>query len=183
MRSAKQNWLKACCVFGLVFASCTNAFAQVDPFEPPYAFGLSPATVSWSDHDARFLRRNRRVAAAGKVLTVVGRISALSLSIAGTTFRDPAYWAFVGASVAGELTWSSADLRATKRLEGSGLHLRRGAAVAAVVGAVLLAPLTWIAGPIASARIREARGDLKELGFTARGAPLDVRGAGFVLKF
>lgn len=100
--------------------------------------------------------RNRRFAMAGKILTVVGRLVTVGALIADNEAGSP-YWGLMGVATAGELMWSGSDLRATNQLRERGYRLRKGAAIASVVGAVVFPPLTWIAGSIQSSRLREAR--------------------------
>ncbi len=138
----------------------------------------------WSAEDESWFRTNRRIATAGKVITVAGRIAVLAVVIAGVgTFEDPEYWATASVAFTGELMWSIADLRATNRIASRGIHIRSGAAIASLVGALVFAPITWIAGPMASARLRHAHDDLARMPGQASTRSLDVKGAGLTLKF
>lgn len=171
-------------VAGLTWATSTVAAQATSvPYHPSNAL-LAPATPRWSQADARWIRTNRRIAAAGKALTVAGRIAVIATVIAGAQpFEDPEYWAALGVAGTGELMWSIADLRATNRLNDRGARLRRGAAITSMIGAVTLAPLTWIAGPIASARIRATHADLVPTSSMNQSPALSVRGASLTVHF
>jgi hypothetical protein len=60
---------------------------------------------------------------------------------------------------AGQLTWTGSDLRGALELGRRGVRVTRLPGIVAVCGAVLLSPIAWIAGPIQSARIRQAHHD------------------------
>jgi hypothetical protein len=78
------------------------------------------------------------------------------------------------------MMWSIADLRATNRFNDRGVPVRRGAAIASLVGSFTLAPITWIGGPIASARLRNAH---HETGTAARTEGMRVIGATLSMRF
>jgi hypothetical protein len=167
---------------GPVYESPASGMAS---FAPPFG---PAAHYSWSPEDADWLSTNRHIALAGKLLTVVGRLSLFGAVIAGADFRDPTYWACLATANTGELMWSIADLRAVNRLRERNGRTRRGAAIASLVGAFTLAPITWIAGPVASAQIREERGQLEGTAANGPGtrsavARFDAYGAGLKLRF
>lgn len=153
-------------------------------FAPPPNALTTSLSARWSAADESWLHTNRRIAIAGKVLTVVGRVTAIASVIAGAQLlEDPEYWAALGVAGTGELMWSIADLRAINRLDAAGLRVRRGAAITSVIGSLTLAPLTWIAGPIASARIRAAHADLLPTSSMNPPPALSVRGASLTIRF
>lgn len=153
------------------------------PTDSASAFSVR-STPAWSHADERWFRTNRRIATTGKVLTVVGRIAVIATLAAGAEpFSDPEYWGALSVASTGELMWSIADLRALNRLVDRGAPARRGAGITSLVGAVTLAPLTWIAGPIASARIRAAHADLIPASSMNAPPAVSVRGASLTVRF
>jgi hypothetical protein len=135
------------------------------------------ATTSWPASDEARYDRNRLFATLGKVLTVVGRISAVSLAAAGYA---PQWLAGAAVATTGELMWSISELVETNRFQARHFRVRRAAPITAVVGAFTLAPITWIAGPVASARLRDLHRDV--MGFPVARGP-QVWGAGLTLQF
>lgn len=138
----------------------------------------------WTSADEAWFERNRRFATAGKVLTVVGRVTTMLVLSTGDR-QDSPYWGMMGVAGLGELMWSGSDLRATNVLRRHGYSLRRGAGIAAVVGAVVFAPMTWIAGPIQSSRIRNLHDDLApgDYGVRLRDRHPSGGGANVVLRW
>lgn len=115
--------------------------------EPRAAYG------AWSTSDEAWYERNRRFALAGKILTIAG-VAAL---VAGVSSTEAAVWGPGGfLQAAGQFTWAGSDLRAANELRRRGHPVRKAAGVFAVIGAVVFSPMTWIAGPIQSAHIRNA---------------------------
>jgi hypothetical protein len=172
---------------------------QADP-GPPISYAPAGRGVS-----AEFYRRNRNVALVGKVLTALAPIlftvavvkaanDNLDTYTDSTEFVALALSSFF-AGTAGRTTWAGADLKMTNRLDESGVRIRRGAAIASMVAASLscipyvtyaAAPATWIAGSIASARIRDAHDQLgPQAALVAPYSMPTKRGfsAGFTLKF
>jgi hypothetical protein len=138
------------------------------------ALGGPPMGPRWSGADEVWLRRNRRIAIVGKVLTVLG----VSL-VASQLQRGNASIVIsgLGAQYLGQLTWSAAELRAAKHMRRRGFRISKAPAIAAMCGALLLSPVTWIAGPIQSAQVRRAHREL-ELG-SRQGAAFSSYGLGF----
>jgi hypothetical protein len=130
----------------------------------------------WSSADEAWFERNRRFAIAGKVLSVVGRLAQFAVLSTGDRVDSP-YWSMMGVAGVGELMWSGSDLRATNVLRRHGYELRRGAAIASLVGAVVFAPMTWIAGPIQSSRIRDVHDELVPYDYRSRLPRLEPGGA------
>lgn len=134
----------------LLAPGSAHAQAGYDPryYEPP---GLQ--APPWSAEDDAWLARNRGFALAGKILTVVG---VAGLIVGGAAGQDVGVWgAGVTVQTLGQFMWSIAELRGAKQLRRRGIGVTKAPGITAVIGAVLFSPLTWIAGPIQSARIRE----------------------------
>ncbi len=152
------------------------AVLQVAPPVPVYpgptaeaSYPQPASAISPSDY-----RRNRGIAIAGKVLTVVAAALFIPYAVALDNAEEAsdvaglaAAWYLIGA--AGRLTWAGADLRMTNMMRDRGANIGRGPAIASMVfaGASLIpylnlvgTPGTWIAGSIASGNIRAARDDL-----------------------
>ena len=143
----------------VMLASCATAHRARSPLissDPGYfAAPDQPAAVVWSARDEGWYRRNRRIAAAAKVLTVLGLATAFAV---GVPRRDQGLIVGgVAAQLTGQLSWSIADLRAANALRWRGHSVGNAPGVLAVCGALLLSPLVWIAGPIQSALLRRAR--------------------------
>ncbi|MET0340065.1 MAG: hypothetical protein ABW252_03650 [Polyangiales bacterium] len=134
-------------------AAQRRALISSDPgyFAPP----SEPAVVGWTASDEAWYRRNRRVSAAGKVMTVLGLATATTLALARRDAVVPVVAGLVVQQV-GQLAWSIADLRAATRMRRDGHPVGRAAGIVGVCGAVLLSPVLWIAGPVQSAQIRRA---------------------------
>jgi hypothetical protein len=119
-------------------------------FAPPG----EPDAIGWTAGDEHWYLRNRRIAIAGKVLTVLGLAATFAIGVPRED--NVLVVAGVATQLSGQLAWSIADLRAANYLRGGGHRVGRGAGIAAVCGAVLLSPVVWIAGPIQSAQLRRA---------------------------
>jgi hypothetical protein len=117
------------------------------------AFG-APPPPSWSEWDERWYQRNRAWSMAGKILTVVG----VGLIIGLAPVRDGEYAVGPGvlALMAGQLTWTGADLRGAVGMNRRGFDVPIAPGIVALVGTITFTPITWIAGPVQSARIRQA---------------------------
>jgi hypothetical protein len=173
---ARRRLLPALLV-ACVLGGATTVHAQAAA-PAPRAF---ETRTTWSSADEAWFERNRRFATAGKVLSVVGRVAQLLVLSTGDRMDSP-YWSVMGVAGVGELMWSGSELRATNELRRRGYELRRGAAVAAVVGAVVFAPMTWIAGPIQSSRIRDLHDEIVPYDYRGARPKLDP-GAGLTLRF
>lgn len=140
----------------------------------------TPLGPSWSHSDEAWYRRNRAFATAGKVLTVVG----LALIFASTQTPQQAPLLVSGAVVQslGQLVWSGAEVRGANELQRRGFRVGNTAGIVALCGALLLAPLTWIAGPIQSAQIRRAHAELT-LSRGSKGPTFASYGLGFRGRF
>ena len=149
-------------------ARSTLISSDLGYFAPPD----EPSAILWSARDEGWYRRNRRIAAAGKVLTVLGLLTTFAL---GVPRRDNAVIVGgIAARMTGELTWSIADLRAANELRRRGLAVRKPPGIVAVCGALLLSPVVWIAGPIQSAHLRRAHASAHR-GFTPGALQLGAR--------
>jgi hypothetical protein len=147
-------------------------------YEPP---GLQ--APPWSAADDAWLARNRGFALAGKILTVIGVAGIVVGSAAG---QEVGVWsAGLTVQTLGQYMWSIAELRGAKQLRSRGIGVTKAPGIAAVVGAVLFSPLTWIAGPIQSARIREIEEALPGYGSSAarRRERFSSHGLGLRLAF
>jgi hypothetical protein len=147
-------------------------------------------------------RRNRNAAIVGKVLTAIAPILFMTAVVKATdedvdNYSDSTLALAASALVigtAGRITWAAADLKMTNRFDDNGVRIRRGAAITSTVTASLswipyvnfvATPATWVAGSIASARIREAHG---QVGPQVALIPYSLQtkrgfSAGFTLKF
>lgn len=126
--------------------------------DPGYFAGPYVAEASgWTARDEAWYRRNRRIAAAGKILTVVGLVTTFAVGVP----RDANGVILTGVILqfTGQLTWTGTDLRGVQELRRRGRRVTRVPGIVAMCGAVLLSPIAWIAGPIQSARIRHAHDD------------------------
>jgi hypothetical protein len=133
-------------------------------------------TPSWSRSDEAWYRQNRRIAAMGKVMTVLGL--ALTLSSLIPEEQLPLFASGIATQYLGQLIWSAAELRGAKQMQRRGFHVGKAPAIVALCGAFLLSPLTWIAGPIQSSQIRRAHGDMM-FARSATGPSFSSYGLGF----
>jgi len=146
-------------------ATAAQAAAYTDALQQPIggdsqytlALGGAPLGPSWSSSDERWYRRNRGFAIAGKVLTVAG--IALLFGAVGAQ-RDDLMIGAIFTQYTGQLIWAASELRGAKELRMRGFRVSKTPAIVALCGALLLSPLTWIAGPIQSAQIRQAHANL-----------------------
>lgn len=139
-----------------------------------------PVAPSWSRADESWYRQNRAIATAGKVLTVLG----ISLSIASAFTREqaPLLLSGVGTQSLGQLIWGAAEVRGANELARRGSRVSNVAGIVALCGALLLSPLTWVAGPIQSAQIRRAHDQLT-FGRGSNGPTFASYGLGFFGTF
>lgn len=164
----------------------STAQAKTDAAEQPIggdsqytlALGGRPLGPSWSAADERWYRRNRGFASAGKVLTVLGIALALSQV---RSQHDGLLIGGLGTQYVGQLVWAAAELRGANELRWRGFRVGKAPAIVALCGALLLSPLTWIAGPIQSAQIRQTHASISPL----RGATVSFSsyGLGFRGRF
>jgi len=147
----------------LLVSLCTLGFAHGTAsaqagYDTRYLEAPALRPAPWSSVDEHWLERNRSFALAGKILTVVGVVGII---VGASADNQIGLWgASSGVQMIGQLMWSIAELRGAKQLRRRGVDVSKAPGIAAVVGAVLFSPVTWIAGPIQSARIREARESL-----------------------
>ena len=149
-------WLLVTCAASstLQVAAQDSASAPIssDPgyFEGPFVSHAS----GWTASDEAWYRRNRRIASAGKILTVLGLATTFAVGVPRSANNVIATG--IALQFAGQLTWTGADLRGANVLSRRGKRVTRLPGIVAVCGAVLFSPIAWIAGPIQSARIRQA---------------------------
>lgn len=148
-------------------------------------------------------RRNRGFAIAGKVLTAIAPVLFMSAIAAAwdydtATDSPEAVALAVGAlfvGTAGRVTWAGCDMKLTKHFNENGVRVRRGAAITSTVAASLswipyvnfvATPATWIAGSIASARIRDAHDQTSPMAASVMPYSLHTKRGfttGFTMKF
>jgi len=148
-------------------------------------------------------RRNRSWAIAGKVLTAIAPILFMTAVAAAWDYETPSDSSEAVAlaasalvvGTAGRVTWAACDLRLSNHFDRGGVRIRRGAAITATVAASLswipyvnfvATPATWIAGGIASARIRDAHDQTSPMAASVMPYSMhSKRGftTGFTLKF
>jgi hypothetical protein len=163
--TALAGWLLSMPCAAQTPPTATGAEAQASAAEQPIggdsqyalALGGAPLGPSWAGSDERWYQRNRRFAIAGKVLTVLG-IGLLLGAV--TTEHDGLVIGAIVTQYGGQLIWAASELRGANELRRRGFRVSRTSAMVALCGALLLSPLTWIAGPIQSAQIRQAHASL-----------------------
>lgn len=164
----------AVCFAGLVaLLSVDHAHAQPSPrgttdanfYAPPFA----AEQTRWHGSDEAWYRQNRRFALAGKVLTVVGLATTLAVGVP-TDLLAPVL-AGLSVQYAGQLMWAGSELRGANGLRRRGVEVPRVGAIVALCGALLLSPVTWIAGPIQSARTRTAHAQASGAGGSHASSP------------
>jgi hypothetical protein len=155
-----------------------NAAAAQYAYDPQY--GAAPGgPPPWTAEDEAWLRRNRAFALAGKILTVVGVVGGI---VGASTGEWGAWGAGWGVQGLGQLMWAGSELRGAKELRRRGIEVEKAAGIAAVVGASIGVPIiTWIAGPIQSARIRRVHDDI--LDYAQPRARLSTFGFGLNVQF
>jgi hypothetical protein len=164
MRRAALVTLLAAWLLSMSCAAQTAAQRNADALQPPiggdsqYTLALGgPMGPSWSSSNEVWYKRNRRIAIVGKVLTVLG----LTLVVSQVRSRHQGLvLGGLGTQYLGQLIWSAAELRGANELRRRGFRLSNTAAIVALCGALLVSPLTWIAGPIESAQIRQAHANM-----------------------
>jgi len=182
-----RHALSVALLAGWLCTSVTRADARPHPLAPspaapvggdsPYALALGgPMVPSWSHSDEAWYRQNRAIATAGKVLTVLG--ISLSLASAFTQEQAPLLLSGLGTQSLGQLIWGAAEVRAANELARRGSRVSNAAGIVALCGALILSPLTWIAGPIQSAQIRRAHGEVTS-GRSTKGPTFSSYGLGF----
>jgi hypothetical protein len=104
---------------------------------------------------------NRAFATAGKILTVLGLATVFGVFVPTESLAA----LVTGAAVqyTGQIIWSAAELRGAKEMQRRGFRVTRVPGILSVCGAVLFSPLLWVAGPIQSARLREAHSTVYSL--------------------
>jgi len=146
---------------------------------PAPVYGTPPAVAAAPEArayriDPSDYSRNRTVAIVGKVLTVAAAalfipyvVAVSNANNAGDVAGFAVAWYVTGA--AGRLTWAGADLKMTNMMRREGAPIRRGAAIASMILAsasvvpylnLVGTPGTWIAGSMASSRIRGANDEM-----------------------
>jgi hypothetical protein len=143
--------------------------APLAPIGGDGAYALAPGgglTPSFSRADETWYRRNRRIALAGKVLTVLG--VSITLASAFTDEQLPLLFGGVATQYLGQVIWSAAELRGANEMARRGFGVSNVAGIVAVFGAFLLSPVAWVAGSIQSAQLRRAHDDTR---FGSRGGP------------
>jgi hypothetical protein len=124
------------------------------------SYALAPRAgipTSWNASDESWYETNRAIALAGKIMTVVG----VGLIIGGAAAEsDALLYSGVGVQSVGQIGWSIADLRCANRMSRRGVEVRNASGIAAVIGAFIFSPITWISGPVQSMRIRDAHNSL-----------------------
>lgn len=164
--------------------SSHTAAAQPSPLgttdEDLYGSPFAGPVTSWTASDEAWYRRNRHFALAGKLLTVAGIVTSLGIGVPTDSFGT----VLTGLAVqyAGQLIWSGSELRGAHGLRARGVKVTRAPAIVSLCGALLLSPLTWIAGPVQSARIRAAHERSTGLARLPK-APAPRYGLGLRLRF
>ncbi len=119
-------------------------------FAPPFL----PGAPAWTAADEAWYRRNRGFAAVGKVLTLAGLVTSLAGFV--PTGSVVILASGIGAQYTGQIIWGAADLKGAKQMQRRGFRITRVPGILALCGAFVFSPLLWVAGPIQSARLREA---------------------------
>lgn len=160
-----------------LLGSAGSASAQY-AYDPQY--GAAPGgPPPWTAEDEAWLQRNRAFALAGKILTVVGVVGGI---VGASTGEWGAWGAGWGVQGLGQLMWAGSELRGAKELRRRGIEVEKAAGIAAVVGASIGVPvITWIAGPIQSARIRRVHDDI--LDYAQPRARVSTYGLGLNVQF
>jgi hypothetical protein len=168
----------------LIAAMTVDARAQAQTtadnasqLSPPRPLPAAFQAERWNAEREAWYRRNRGIAIAGKVSTIIGLTTYITSAVLGNLGSLISGYVL---AYGGMLTWSGSDLRATNRFRSWGFRLRKAAAVVSVVGVFTAIPFTVVAGSLQSARIREVHREA--IGGTLSPSAR-VLGAGLGLQF